>query len=68
MCKGRAFAVREMMFYSAVILSLYDIQAPEGEGWKVPKTETRAATRHPLQPLRVWVKRRDLQTEDESNE
>lgn len=67
MCKGRAFAVREMMMYSAVILSMYDIQPPEGQSWTVPKMETRSATRHPLQPLRVWMKRREIATEGESN-
>lgn len=60
MCKGRAFALRELMLYTAVILSFYEIEAPEGLGWMMPKTEKRAATRHPLKPLTVWVKRREI--------
>ena len=60
MCKGRAFAVREMMVYPAVILSLFDIVAPEGKGWVLPKTEMHAGTRHPLKPLTVWLQRRQF--------
>lgn len=58
MCKGRAFALREMLLYTAIIITFYDMVAPEGEGWKQPQTYKPVATRHPTKPLKVWVKRR----------
>ncbi|KAJ3473038.1 hypothetical protein NLG97_g10554 [Lecanicillium saksenae] len=58
MCKGRAFATREMLVYPAVLLSLYEFVAPEGKGWVMPKTEKRAATRHPRTPMTVWIRRK----------
>ncbi len=58
MFEGRGFLQREMMIFSAAILSLYEFVAPEDKGWTLPKTEKRAATRHPLKPLTVWVRRK----------
>lgn len=63
MCKGRAFALRELLMYTAVILTMYEIRPPEGEQWTVPGTVNQAATKHPNQKVRVWIKRRQLPTE-----
>ena len=60
MCKGRAFALREMLLYSAIIISFYDMQPPKGQGWEEPKTHKQAATRHPDKDIKVWIKRRVL--------
>ncbi|KAG5980790.1 hypothetical protein E4U55_003661 [Claviceps digitariae] len=61
MCKGRAFAMRELLLYSSFIISFYDIVPPEGQGWEEPTTCKRAASRHPVKPVRVWIKKRDFQ-------
>lgn len=68
MCKGRHFALREMLLYVAVIITFYDIQSPKGEPWKVPQTVKPLATRLPKKPLRVWIKRRELSPENEKDE
>lgn len=60
MCKGRAFALREMLLYSAIIISFYDMQPPNGQSWEEPKTYKLAATRHPKKDVKVWIKRRVL--------
>lgn len=60
MCKGRAFALREMLLHAAAIISLYDMQPPHGQPWETPKTYKLAATRHPKKPIRVWITRRPL--------
>jgi hypothetical protein len=65
MCKGRAYAFRELMLYSAVIISMYEIQPAGGKGeWPTFKTVKQAATKHPAGKCRVWIKRRELPMED----
>ncbi|RDA93062.1 hypothetical protein CP533_0681 [Ophiocordyceps camponoti-saundersi (nom. inval.)] len=61
MCKGRAFALRELMLYAAVIVSLYDMRPPDGEEWPAPETYKLVATRHSKTPIRLWVSRRKKQ-------
>lgn len=60
MCKGQALAMREMLLYTAVIVSLYDMQPPRGQSWEAPRTVRRAATRRPAAPIKVWISRREL--------
>lgn len=60
MCKGRAFANREMMMFTSILISMYDIKAPEGKDFQIPKTEKKVATRYPCKPMRVWIKRREF--------
>lgn len=64
MCKGRAFALREMLLYSSTIISLYDMMPPEGGSWGEPETYKRAATRYPKNPIKVWIRRRDINNAD----
>lgn len=59
MCKGRTFALREMLLYSAIIVSFYDMQPPKGQSWEAPRTYKSVATRHPKTPIKVWIKRRE---------
>lgn len=59
MCKGRAFALREMLIYTAVIVTFYDIE-PAGGRWAVPKLEPRAASKHSITPIRGWIKKREF--------
>ncbi|KAG6019948.1 hypothetical protein E4U41_003026 [Claviceps citrina] len=59
MCKGRAFAMRELLLYASFIISFYDMIPPEGQTWEEPVTCKRAASRHPAKPVRVWIKRRE---------
>ena len=58
MCKGRAFALREMLLYTAVIISFYDMEPAQGRAWEAPQTYRLAATRHPKTPIRVRIRRR----------
>ncbi|POR35532.1 Uncharacterized protein TPAR_04236 [Tolypocladium paradoxum] len=60
MCKGRAFAQRQMLLYSAIIATFYDMQPPNGQSWEEPKTYKLAATRHPKKDIKVWIRRRVL--------
>lgn len=63
MCKGRNFAVRELIMFTAVILTMYDIRPPEGKKLEVPGTVKQAASKVPNKKTPVWVKRRNLPME-----
>lgn len=65
MCKGRAFAMRELIIYTAVIITMWEMQPAGGRGeWPTLKTSKQAATKHPTGKCRVWIKRRELPMED----
>lgn len=66
MCKGRQFALREMLLYTAAIITFYDMQPPKGGPWPVPRTRKLVANKHPKKPLKVWIKRRKLPAEGEA--
>ena len=68
MCKGRAFALRELLMYSALIITMYEIRPPDGKEWVIPKTVKQAATKHPRSKTRVWIKRRKQPQEGEEEE
>lgn len=63
MCKGRNFAIRELIMFTAAILTMYDIRAPEGQELKVPGTIKQAAAKVPKTKTPVWIKRRELPME-----
>lgn len=63
MCKGRAFALREMLVYTAFIITMYEMQPAGGKEWKVPKTVKQASAKHPAKKIKVWIKRRALPQE-----
>ena len=64
MCKGRAFALRELLMYTAVLITMYDMTPPEGKTWDIPKTVKQAATKHPTKKTKVWIKLRKLPVVD----
>lgn len=63
MCKGRQFAVREILLFSAAIIAVYDIEPIGGGEWKLPKQKKTAGTKHPASSTRVWIKSRPLESE-----
>lgn len=68
MCKGRQFALREILLYTAAIITFYDMQAPKGGPWSEPQTRKLVANRHPKKPLKVWIRRRGQLAEGEGKE
>ncbi|KAG6005351.1 hypothetical protein E4U21_000202 [Claviceps maximensis] len=66
MCKGRAFAMRELLLYASFIISFYDIIPPEGKSWEEPMTCKRAASRYPVKPVKVWIKKRSFDAKPEA--
>ncbi|KAJ4861735.1 ABC transporter transmembrane region domain-containing protein [Trichoderma breve] len=56
MCKGRQFALREMLLYAAAIITFYDMQPPKGGSWSEPQTRKLVANKHPKKPLK-WTGR-----------
>ncbi|OAQ66128.2 cytochrome P450 [Pochonia chlamydosporia 170] len=63
MCKGRAVALREMLYFTGMILSFYDLVPPEGTSWEEPKLSKRAVTKQPAKPIKVWIRRRTIHTQ-----
>jgi hypothetical protein len=64
MCKGRAFAVRELLIFASVIVSMYDIEPIGGGSWaaasqKKIKLKKVGAVTHPAKAVRVWIRRRE---------
>ena len=58
MCKGRQFAIREILGFTAAILCMYDIEPAGGGPWKLPKQINGAGTKRPASSTRVWIKSR----------
>ncbi|KAI3397718.1 hypothetical protein diail_10487 [Diaporthe ilicicola] len=58
MCKGRQFAVKEILLFSAAILSIYDMEPAGGGPWKLPKQKPGVGTKKPASSTRVWIKNR----------
>ena len=60
MCKGRAFAQKEVLTFAAAIISLWDIEAVGGGPWKMPKHKKGTGTYLTNDNTKVWIKRRVL--------
>ncbi|KAF7188476.1 Cytochrome P450 7A1 [Pseudocercospora fuligena] len=58
MCKGRHFAVKEVMIFTAAIISMWDMEAAGGGEWKMPASRKTTATHGTDDECRVWVSRR----------
>lgn len=58
MCKGRQFAVREILLFTAAILAVYDIQPVGGGPWVFPKVRKTTGAKQPSSKTRVWIKTR----------
>jgi hypothetical protein len=60
MCKGRAFAFKEIMLFSAAIISMWEIDPVNGGEWKFPKQRKATAVYGTDSSTRVWIKQRKL--------
>ncbi|KAF2208591.1 hypothetical protein CERZMDRAFT_48989 [Cercospora zeae-maydis SCOH1-5] len=60
MCKGRAFAVKEAMLFTAMIISLWEIEPKGGGKWQMPKHKKATGTYSTSEDTRVWIHRRKL--------
>lgn len=58
MCKGRAFAQKEALMFTAAIVSFWDMEAKSGGEWKLPKPKRATGTKTTDEDQRVWIKRR----------
>lgn len=60
MCKGRAFAFKEIMLFSAAIISMWEIDPVDGGEWKMPRHRKATAVYGTDDSTRVWIKQRKL--------
>lgn len=58
MCKGRVFAEREIMAFTAAILALWDVEPVSPKGWEHPGYELGSGTYRPARDVRVRMKHR----------
>lgn len=58
MCKGRVFAEREILAFTAAILALWDVKPVSPKGWKRPGLKPGSATYIPVGDVRVRMKHR----------
>lgn len=63
MCKGRAFAFKEIMLFSAAIISLWDMVPAGGGPWKMPRPSKATGVYSTYDDTRVWLKRRRVAVE-----
>ncbi|KAN0075935.1 Cytochrome P450 [Elaphomyces granulatus] len=55
-CKGRHFAEREMLAFTAAILSMWDIEPVSDEGWKIPGMVPSPGSYRPSKDVRVRLR------------
>ncbi|KAF7558841.1 hypothetical protein G7046_g5307 [Stylonectria norvegica] len=60
MVNDSALALRKFLLYTAVIISLYEIEPAKGGRWKLPKVTKGPVSSRPSKEVKVWVKRRQL--------
>lgn len=60
MCKGRAFALKETMAFTAAIIALWDFEPRGGGEWKMPRHKKATGVYSTSDDTRVWIKRRKL--------
>lgn len=58
MCKGRAFAQKELLTFAAAIISIWDIEPAGGGPWKMPKPKRATGTYTTSDKVKVWIKQR----------
>lgn len=63
MCKGRAYAARELIVITAALLSTYDIEPVGGKTWGNVKVVKSTSTKHPAQTVKAWIRRREVRQE-----
>lgn len=60
MCKGRTFALKESMAFTAAIIALWEIERAGGGEWKMPRPTKATGVYATNDSTRVWLKRRKL--------
>lgn len=61
MCKGRVFALKESLLFTAAIISMWEIEpAGEDKKWKIPKHRKATGVYGTDEVTRVWIKRREV--------
>ncbi len=63
MCKGRTFALKECMIFTAAIVALWDIEPAQGGEWKMPRHRKASGVYNTGDDTKVWLKRRQMSTE-----
>lgn len=58
MCKGRGFALKEALMYSAAIITMWEIQPAKGGPWEMPKHRRATGIYATDSDTRVHVTRR----------
>ncbi|KAL2002139.1 hypothetical protein VTN02DRAFT_589 [Thermoascus thermophilus] len=58
MCKGRGFAEREILVFTAAILSLWEIEPADKAGWKIPGQKPSSTAFLPKNDIRVRLSHR----------
>ena len=58
MCKGRAFAQKEALFFTAAIISMWDMEAAGGGPWKMPRSKPATGVYTSKDDNKVWITRR----------
>jgi hypothetical protein len=59
MCKGRVLAEREILAFTAAILSMWDIEPADSKGWRIPGHQRmRSGALSPVKDIRVRLKYR----------
>ncbi|RAL10746.1 putative RNA12 protein [Aspergillus homomorphus CBS 101889] len=57
-CKGRAFAERKLLAFSAAIIALWDVEPAEGQAFVIPQHRPSAAAFLPKTDIRVRMRQR----------
>lgn len=58
LCDDSDLAMRRTMLYTAVILSLYNIEPADGKKWNISNISRGPVSSRPVRQLRAWVTRR----------
>jgi len=63
MCKGRSFAFKEIMMFSAAIVAMWDIDTIDSREWKMPSHRRGTGTYSTNDNTQVWIKHKLLAME-----
>lgn len=58
MCKGRSFALKEALMYTAAMITMWEISPAKGGEWKMPKHRRATGVYATGDDTRVWLTRR----------
>ena len=60
MCKGRAFAAKEILLFTAAVITFWDIEPAGGGPWKMPRPYKATGANGAKDDVRVWIRRREI--------